>query len=281
MIGIIGGSGFEKFDEFKTVELLNRETPFGLTSSGIKKVKVDNHEFIFISRHGEHHECLPTEVNYRANIYALKKLGVKAIIAFSAVGSLQKELAPGDLVIPYQYIDRTKGLRAHTFLGEGLVGHVSLAHPICEVMSEQLKLISKNYNFNVHFNKTAVVIEGPYFSTYAESINYRQMNGDIIGMTAFPEFALAREAGIPYLSCSFVTDYDCWDRSRPHVTVDEVIRIMKGNNQKAFNVLKDLIALPDLANGSYAYDGGLRTGLFMDPKDIPASKRELVSVLTQ
>lgn len=279
MIGVIGGSGFEKFDDFKTVEKIDITTPFGKPSSGIKKVSVDGMEFIFISRHGEHHEHLPSEINYRANIFALKQLGVQAIVSFSAVGSLQAELAPGDLVVPYQYIDRTKGVRASTFLGEGLIGHVSLAHPICEIMASQLKTIAAKYDFNIHYSKTYICIEGPYFSTYAESMSFRQMNADIIGMSNFPEYALAREAGIPYLPCCFVTDYDCWDTSRPHVTVEEVIKVMRGNNQKAFKALKDLLAVNDLAKDSYAYNGGLKTGLFMDPKDIPLNKKEMVDVL--
>lgn len=284
MFGVIGGSGFEKFEEFETVELLNRETPFGLASSGFKKVKVDGTEFLFISRHGDHHEHLPSEINYRANIYALKKMGVKAILSFSAVGSLQKEYAPGDLVVPYQYIDRTKSLRAHTFLGEGLIGHVSLAKPICENMAEKLKQLvladnKKNLSFNIHFGQTYVCIEGPYFSTKAESNAFRQMGAQIIGMSNFPEYALAREAGLPYLPFSFVTDYDCWDDAIPHVTVDEVIKVMKGNNAKAFAILKILLKQKEMWTGSLAFDGGLRTGLFMPKEAIPTSKRPWVDVL--
>lgn len=283
MLGIIGGSGFEKFEEFETIELLDRETPFGLAASGFKKVKVEGTEFLFISRHGEHHEHLPSEINYRANIYAFKKLGAKAIVSFSAVGSLQKEYAPGDLVIPYQYIDRTKSLRQHTFLGGGLIGHVSLAKPICEVMAkraQELIIGNKiNANFKTHFGQTYVCIEGPYFSTKAESNTYRQMGAQIIGMSNFPEYALAREAGLPYLPCCFVTDYDCWDDSIPHVTVEEVIKVMKGNNSKAFSILKALLKSKDIYQGSLAYDGGLRTGLFMPPEAIPADKKPWVQLL--
>lgn len=279
MIGVIGGSGFEKFEDFETVELLSRETPFGMTASGFKKVRVDGQEFLFVSRHGEHHEHLPSEINYRANIYALKKLGAKAIVSFSAVGSLQKEFAPGDCVIPYQYIDRTKSLRAHTFLGEGLIGHVSLAKPICEVMAERTKELVKNNSFKTHFGQTYICIEGPYFSTKAESASYRQMGAQIIGMSNFPEYALAREAGLPYLPCCFITDYDCWDDSIPHVTVEEVIKVMRGNNAKAFTILKSVLKSAQIYNGSLAYDGGLKTGLFMPKEAIPAAKRPWVDVL--
>ena len=283
MLGIIGGSGFEKFDEFETIELLNRETPFGPAASGFKKVKVDGTDFLFISRHGDHHEHLPSEINYRANIYAFKKMGVKAIISFSAVGSLQKEFVPGDLVIPYQYIDRTKSIRQHTFLGGGLIGHVSLAKPICEEMAKRTnELIQShklNESFKSHFGQTYVCIEGPYFSTQAESEACRQMGAQIIGMSNFPEYALAREAGLPYLPCCFVTDYDCWDDSIPHVTVAEVIKVMKQNNSKAFSLLKILIKEKDLHEDSVACEGGLRTGLFMPKEAIPADKRQWVDVL--
>lgn len=279
MLGIIGGSGFEKFEEFETVELLDRETPFGLAASGFKKVRVEGTEFIFISRHGEHHEHLPSEINYRANIYAFKKMNVEGLVSFSAVGSLQKEYAPGDLVVPYQYIDRTKSLRVSTFLGGGLVGHVSLAKPICEVMAQRMKELTQLLPFEKHFGPTYVCVEGPYFSTQAESHSYRQMGAGIIGMSNFPEYALAREAGLPYLPCCFVTDYDCWDTSRPHVTVAEVIQVMKHNNAKAFSILKALLKATKLCEGSEAYEGGLRTGLFMPAEAIPADKKTWVKIL--
>ncbi|WP_413287616.1 MTAP family purine nucleoside phosphorylase [Bdellovibrio sp. HCB337] len=279
MFGIIGGSGFEKFDEFETVELLNRETPFGLASSGFKKVRVNGVEFLFISRHGEHHELLPTEINYRANIFALKNNGAKAIVSFSAIGSLEKVCKPGDLVVPYQYIDRTKGVRASTFLGDGLIGHVSLAKPICEMMAEKLKPLTAKQGFETHYAKTYVCIEGPYFSTKAESLSYRQMGAEVIGMSNFPEYALAREAGLPYLPCCFVTDYDCWDDNIPHVTVAEVINVMKGNNSKAFSLLKEILAQKDFWAGSLAPEGGLRAGLFMPKDAIPLDKRGWVQIL--
>jgi 5'-methylthioadenosine phosphorylase len=283
MLGVIGGSGFEKFEEFETMEMLDLETPFGRASTGMKKVTVDGHEFIFISRHGERHEFLPSEINYRANIYALKKHGAKAIVSFSAVGSLHHDFAPGDMVVPYQYIDRTKSLREPTFLGKGLIGHVSLAKPVCELMAEKAIHIvlenNLNSKFKTHFGQTYVCIEGPYFSTKAESKSYRQMGADIIGMSNFPEYALAREAGLPYLPCCFVTDYDCWDDSIPHVTVEEVIRVMKGNNGKAFIMLRQLLASGEFFHGSAAYDGGLKTGLFMEKESIPVEMRSWVEFL--
>lgn len=280
MLAIIGGSGFETFDEFKTVKELDRETPFGPASSGLRIVNINGTDCLFLSRHGKDHEHLPSEVNYRANIFALKKYGAKAILSFSAVGSLNKNFAPGDLVICDQYIDRTKGIRQSTFLGQGLVGHVSLAHPTCEVMEENLKKISNQFSFNVHFGGTYICIEGPYFSTQAESKSYIQVGASIVGMTHFPEFALAREAGLPYLSACWVTDYDCWDSSIQHVTISEVMRVMKSNNLKAFQVLTRLITIGSkLWEGSKAYGSGLKTGLFMPIENVPKEKKEWLNLL--
>lgn len=279
MLGVIGGSGFEAFEAFETVGLFDRATPFGPAASGFKKVRVEGTEFLFISRHGEHHEHLPSEINYRANIFALKKHGAKAIVSFSAVGSLQEDLAPGDMVVPYQYIDCTRSLRERSFLGQGLVGHVSLANPICEAMAGKTRALLEAAAFNTHFGQTYVCIEGPYFSTKAESNNYRQMQAHIIGMSNFPEFALAREAGLPYLPCCFVTDYDCWNDGVAHVTIAEVIKVMKSNNAKAFTVLRKILQTPDIAVGSLAPEGGLRAGLFMPKEAIPADKRFWVDIL--
>lgn len=280
MFAIIGGSGFEKFDGFKTIENIEIETPFGKTSSGLKRVRIDQHECLFLSRHGEHHELLPSEVNFRANIYALKKLGARAILSFSAVGSLRKEFKPGDMVLCTQYIDRTKGLRAHTFLGDGLVGHVSLAHPVCQPAVEKIKKISSKYDFGCHFGQTYICIEGPYFSTKAESNSYRQMGADIIGMTHFPEFALAREAGLSYVPCCFVTDYDCWDDLIPHVTLEEVIKVMRQNNAKAFLMAQDLLAMGDsLCADCQCENQGLRAGLMTPSEAIPSATRQWLQVL--
>lgn len=279
MLGVIGGSGFERFTEFQTLESMDLKTPFGNASSGYKKVRVGSQEFLFISRHGDHHELLPSEINYRANIYALKKAGAKAIVSFSAVGSLKSEYKPGDLVVPSQYMDRTKGVRVSTFLGGGLVGHVSLAKPVCEVMMGHARKLLNSSGFDTHFGPTYVCVEGPYFSTQAESLSFRQMGADIIGMSNFPEYALAREAGLPYLPCCFVTDYDCWDDSIAHVTLEEVIRLMRLNNGKAFQVLQKLLGAGAIWEGSHAPQGGLATGLFMPREAIPPSKRPWVDVL--
>lgn len=283
MWAVIGGSGFEKFEAFEGGELLARETPFGMASSGLKRVRVAGHEAIFVSRHGEHHELLPAEINYRANIFALKRAGARAIASFSAVGSLRAEHEPGNLVIPLQYIDRTKGVRRHTFCGEGVVGHMSLAHPVCVPMAKLAGELAGRLMDSgaVHVGGTYVCIEGPNFSTLAESLSYRDYQADIIGMTNFPEYALAREAGLSYLPCCFVTDYDCWDTARPHVTVAEVIAIMKANNVKGFKVLQTLLANEaKLLEKCDCHEHGLKSGLMTSVESLSVDQRAWLGVLT-
>ena len=280
MWAIIGGSGFEKFEGFETMEHLDLKTPFGLTSSGLRKVKIGNNECLFISRHGDHHEKLPSEINYKANIYALKKSGAKAILSFSAVGSLHSKYKPGDMVIPTQYIDRTKGLRAHSFCGNGLVGHVSLAQPVCHSMVERVEEMMSNKSWDGHFKKTYICIEGPYFSTKAESHLYRAQGADIIGMTNYPEFALAREAGLSYFPCCFVTDYDCWDDSLPHVTLQEVMEVMRNNNAKAFELATEILNADSTIYANCDCENqGLRTGLLTSLEAISTTQRPWVDVL--
>ena len=274
MWAVIGGSGFEKFDGFEVVENLNCETPYGLASSGLKKVRVAGKELLFLSRHGERHELLPTEINYPANIFALKKYGARAVLSFSAVGSLRTELEPEHLVIPLQYIDRTKGIRRHTFCGNGMVGHMSLAHPVCATAARKIGRLAGAEKIPVHVTGTYVCIEGPNFSTYAESQSYRDLGGDIIGMTNFPEYSLAREAGLSYLPCCFVTDYDCWDTSRPHVTLEEVIQVMRRNNSKAFTVLKQVLdASEDILLDCDCASQGLKMGM-MTPKELLSQEQK-------
>ncbi len=280
MWAIVGGSGFEKFDEVENLGKLERETPFGKASSGFKRVRLGGKEALFLSRHGEHHELLPTEVNYRANIFALKKHGAKAILSFSAVGSLRAELKPGDMVIPNQYIDRTKGIRPASFCGEGVVGHVSLAYPVCESMARATEELAAAEDWETHSKKTYVCIEGPHFSTLAESLHYRTMNADIIGMTNFPEYALAREAGLSYLPCCFVTDYDCWDTERPHVTLEEVLTVMRQNNRKAFALAKKILgAKTPLFEACDCGSQGLKMGLMTPLDSISPETKKWLEVL--
>ena len=242
MWAIIGGSGFESFEEFEVIEELNMETPYGPHSSSLKKVKWKDEEVLFLSRHGSHHELLPSEINFRANIYALKKAGAKGILSFSAVGSLKEELKPEDLVCVNQYIDFTKK-RASSFCEDGVIGHYSFAHPVDSNAVEILKAELKNLSCDVHFDKTYVCIEGPRFSSLAESRMFINWGADIIGMTNMPEAYLALEAGLMYLPFSFVTDYDCWKTDEDHVTLEIVKGRMKKNYHSAGEVLIKIVPL--------------------------------------
>lgn len=282
MWGVIAGTGFEHSLSVSAISDLDRETPFGEASSGLKTVWVGEHKAVFLPRHGSHHELLPGEINYCANIYALKRAGVTQIVSVSAVGSLQEEFAPGDLVVPNQYIDRTKGVRRHTFTGEGMVAHTPLAEPTSPALRGLMKDVSDSLNCRVHIGGTYVCIEGPHFSTYAESISYRDLNASIIGMTNFPEFALAREAGIAYLPCCFVTDYDCWDQSRPHVTVEEVLLQMKKNNECAYDMIPRIFAA--LSGNKVICEAtllhGIQSGLLTPVDRLTELQKEILKVLS-
>lgn len=279
MWAIIGGSGFENFDEFEKIEELNINTPFGQASTGLRRVKIGKQEILFLSRHGLRHELTPSGINYQANIYALKKYGVTKILSISAVGSLREELKPGDLVVPTQYIDRTKSIRKHTFCENGVVGHVSLAYPVAESLVQAVKSISHEFNFDIHFDRTSICIEGPAFSSFAESTMYRSWGADIIGMTNFPEYALAKEAGIAYLPCSFVTDYDCWNTNAGHVTVQEVLAIMKNNNGKAFLIANKLINNFSDIDVSQAKEEGLKNALMTPIEKMTNTQQEWIKTL--
>lgn len=282
MWAVIGGSGFEKFQEFKAVEDLDRKTPFGLCSEGLKRGQIDGVDVLFLPRHGYHHDLLPSEVNYVANIYALKKYGAQQVLSFSAVGSLREDLPPGDMVVPSQYIDRTKGVRRCTFGGRGLVAHVSLAEPTSKVLGLQLQKSLDGVDVRAHFHKTALVVEGPYFSSKAESHSFRALGADIIGMTAFPEYALAREAGLAFLPCSFVTDFDCWKDDIPHVTVNEVMETMKKNNLKAFEVAKRVVRFaPEILSSASEKENGLKNAIMTPTENLPQETREWLRTLIE
>ncbi|MBS0286954.1 MAG: MTAP family purine nucleoside phosphorylase [Proteobacteria bacterium] len=279
MWAIIGGSGFEKFEGFEVQDEFSVDTPFGEPSAQIQSIKISGQQALFLSRHGKKHEYTPSHINYRANIFALKKSGANKLLSLSAVGSLRKELAPGDCVVPTQFIDRTKSVREVTFCEKGVVGHVSLAHPVSVDLAKQAKEILKANGFKIHFDKTAICMEGPAFSTQAESHWYRQMGADIIGMTSFPEYALAREAGMHYLPLSFVTDYDSWDDAIAHVTLEQVIEVMRNNNHKAFELLKQII--PPTAHFSGCSEQGLKTGLLTPLASLPKDIQEWMQILVK
>ena len=239
-LAIIGGSGLYDVEEFKERELISLDTPWGKPSDEILKTKYNNNEVYFLPRHGRGHFISPTKINFRANIDALKQLGVTDIVSVSAVGSLKENLAPGKFVIVDQFIDRTFA-RDKTFFEDEIVAHVSMAHPTSNGLMNACEDAIKKSKIDYQRNGTYVVMEGPQFSTLAESNLYRSWNADVIGMTNMPEAKLAREAEIRYASVSMVTDFDCWHPDHENVDVQQVIKILLSNAEKAKVMIKNLI----------------------------------------
>ena len=239
-LAVIGGSGLYDIEDFKERELINCDTPWGKTSDQILKTYYDNKEVFFLPRHGRGHFISPSKINFRANIDALKQLGITDIVSISAVGSLREELTPGKFVIVDQFIDRTFA-RNKTFFDDEIVAHVSMAHPTSSGLMNACEDAIKQSKIDYKRGGTYVVMEGPQFSTLAESNLYRSWNADVIGMTNMPEAKLAREAEIRYAAISMVTDYDCWHPDHENVSVQKVIEVLKGNASKAKEMIKHLI----------------------------------------
>ncbi len=239
-LAIIGGSGLYDVEEFKDRELLDIKTPWGKPSDQILKTKYNGKEIYFLPRHGKGHFISPSNINFRANIDALKQLGVTDIVSVSAVGSLKEDLPPGKFVLVDQFIDRTFA-RSKTFFDDDIVAHVSMAHPTSKGLMNACEESIKKENISYQRGGTYVVMEGPQFSTLAESNLYRSWKADVIGMTNMPEAKLAREAEIRYASVSMVTDYDCWHPDHENVDVQQVIKVLLDNAAKAKNMIKNLI----------------------------------------
>ena len=239
-LAIIGGSGLYDVEEFKDRQMLSIDTAWGKPSDQILKTKYNNNEVYFLPRHGRGHFISPSKINFRANIDALKQLGVTDIVSVSAVGSLKEDHSPGKFVIVDQFIDRTFA-RNKTFFDDEIVAHVSMAHPTSNGLMNACEEAIKLENINYQRGGTYVVMEGPQFSTLAESKLYRSWNADVIGMTNMPEAKLAREAEIRYASVSMVTDYDCWHPDHENVDVQQVIKVLLDNAAKAKNMIKNLI----------------------------------------
>ena len=240
VIGIIGGSGLYNIEGIKDVEEVSIDTPFGKPSDSFRVGTLEGRKVAFLPRHGRNHTILPSELNFRANIYGMKKLGVEHIIAVSAVGSMKEEIRPLDIVIPDQFIDRTRG-RISTFFGEGIVGHVSFADPICGTLANTLYQAAKSVGAYVHKGGTYLCMEGPLFSTRAESNVYRQWGVGVIGMTNLQEAKLSREAEICYSTLAMSTDYDCWHVGEEAVTLEMIISNLNKNAETAKRILKAAI----------------------------------------
>ena len=228
IVGVIGGSGLYQMEGLKKIREVEIKTPFGRPSEKFVRGILEGTEFVFLPRHGKGHRWLPTEVNFRANLFAMKKLGVDRIISVSAVGSLREEIAPGDIVIPDQFIDRTT-LRPSTFFGKGIVAHVSLADPFCRDLAEKLVTAATSEGGKVHTRGTYLCMEGPQFSTRAESQLYRSWGADVIGMTNLQEAKLAREAEICFGTLALATDYDCWNQAAGDVEIENVLAVLRQN----------------------------------------------------
>ncbi len=242
-IGIIGGSGLYQMPELKDVEEIRIDTPFGSPSDAYIVGTLENERVAFLPRHGRGHRFTPTELPFRANIYGMKLLGVERILSASAVGSLQEQYAPLDMVIPDQFFDRTRArARESTFFGEGIVAHVGFAHPICAGLGDVLEAACSTADVRVHRGGTYLCMEGPAFSTKAESEVYRSWGMDVIGMTNLQEAKLAREAEICYATLALVTDYDCWHPGHDAVSVEAVIEYLNKNVRNAQNIMRAAVA---------------------------------------
>jgi 5'-methylthioadenosine phosphorylase len=276
-IGIIGGSGLYKMEGMTKVEKVKVSTPFGEPSDAIILGNLEGVRVAFLPRHGEGHRISPSELPAKANIYALKSLGVERIISVSAVGSLREEIAPLDVVIPDQLIDATKG-RASTFFTDGIVGHVSLAEPFCPVLSQLSFEASTKVGTKVHKGGTYLVMEGPQFSTKAESQLYRSWGADVMGMTALPEAKLAREAEICYATLAIVTDYDCWHPSYDSVTTEMILTNLRKGIDTVKRILKLLLpSVPQKRDCACA--SALKHAIATEKKFIPKEKRKELELL--
>ena len=278
-IGIIGGTGLYQIEGFTHQKWVRVKTPFGAPSDALLTGTLAGREVAFLPRHGRGHRILPSELNHRANIWAMKKLGVAWFVSVSAVGSLQSQYRPCDIVLIDQFLDRTKKSHEHTFFGRGIVGHVAFADPICEELRQLLLQSARAVKARVHDGGTYVCMEGPAFSTRAESLTNHQLGHSVIGMTNLGEAKCAREAEIAYATLAMVTDYDCWKRDEAHVTIEMVLEYLHRNAETAKKILTRTIpqipAVPD-----WPCHHALKNAILTDKKVWPAkTKRDLAPLL--
>ncbi|HHT9132749.1 MAG TPA: S-methyl-5'-thioadenosine phosphorylase [Candidatus Tripitaka californicus] len=276
-IGIIGGSGLYDIEGIKDVQKVEVDTPFGRPSDAFTIGNLAGREVVFLPRHGAGHTIIPTQLPFRANIYGMKKLGVEQIIAVSAVGSMKEEIRPLDIVIPDQFFDRTKA-RVDTFFGDGIVAHVGMADPVCAGVAEALHRATKQVGVRVHKGGTYVCIEGPQFSTRAESLVYRQLGVSVIGMTNLQEAKLAREAEICYATMALSTDYDCWHVGEESVTVEMIIANLKKNVENAKKIIK--VTIPELPKvRNCPCSTALKNAIITRPEAIPQKRKKELELI--
>jgi len=279
VIGVIGGSGLYEMEGLRVTEERSVTTPFGDPSDKVILGEIDDRQVAFLSRHGRGHRLLPTELNYRANIYALKQLGAHTILSASAVGSMKEQYEPTHIVFPHQFIDRTRH-RPDTFFGNGIVGHVAFADPICAGASMLMASAARECGAFVHEGGVYVCMEGPQFSTRAESSLYRSWGVDVIGMTNLQEAKLAREAEICYVTMALVTDYDCWHESEEDVTVEAIMAVLHANAVMAQKILRATVPRVARRTRGCACASALQYAIVTDPALIPAeAKRDLAPII--
>ncbi len=276
-IGIIGGSGLYSMPGLTGIHEARVATPFGDPSDAFVLGDLEGHKVAFLARHSRGHRILPSELNFRANIYGMKKLGVERIVSVSAVGSLKEEHKPGDFLIPDQFIDRTFH-RISTFFGDGIVAHVAFGDPVCATVAKAIVAACKTEGVTGKPSGTYVCMEGPQFSTRAESNLYRSWGADVIGMTNLQEAKLAREAEICYATAAMVTDYDCWHPGHDAVTIDQIVKVMNQNSANAARVVRAAVAaMPRERN--CACKSALQYALLTSPDAIPTAAREKLDLL--
>jgi 5'-methylthioadenosine phosphorylase len=272
-VGIIGGSGLYHIEGFSGQKWVKIKTPFGAPSDQLLTGKLAGREVVFLPRHGRGHRVLPTELNHRANIWAMKKLNVAWIISVSAVGSLQANYEPCDIVLPDQFVDRTKQSLAHTFFGRGIVAHIAFADPICAELRQIVVKAARELNARVHDGGTYVNMEGPAFSTRAESLTNHKLGYAVVGMTNLGEAKCAREAEIAYATMAMITDYDCWKVDEAHVTVEMVIENLTKNAAMAKEIVRRV--LPEIpSEPNWPCHHALRNAIMTDKKLWPAKVRQ-------
>jgi 5'-methylthioadenosine phosphorylase len=276
-IGIIGGSGLYSMPGLTDIQELEQSTPFGAPSDAYVLGTLEGRKVAFLARHGRGHRILPSELNFRANIHGFKQLGVERILSVSAVGSLKEEHKPLEFVIPDQFVDRTRH-RVDTFFGDGIVAHVAFADPVCSQLSEAVAAACKKANVMGKRGGTYLCMEGPQFSTRAESNLYRSWGMDVIGMTNLQEAKLAREAEICYVTMAMVTDYDCWHPHHDTVTVDQIVAVLTKNAENACNVVREAVAMMP-KNRSCKCGSALKNAILTDAAKIPAPTREKLKLI--
>ncbi len=279
IVGVIGGSGLYQIDGVTNVKEVAVKTPFGDPSDHFVTGTLEGARVVFLPRHGKGHRISPSAINYRANIYGMKELGVEAIISVSACGSLKQEYKPMDFVVPDQFLDRTRKGRADTFFSDGIVAHVAFADPISPEIADIIYAAAKKLGLTAHKGGTYVNMEGPQFSTKAESHLYRQWGMDIIGMTNLTEAKLAREAEISYATLAAVTDYDCWHPSHDSVTLEMIMAYFNKNVANARNILK--AAIPQVGKlTQFSAANALQSAIMTNPATIPATvKKDLAPII--